>query len=365
MTNDAKAALELVRQDEPPAAWEELLAADPDAGYSHSAHWTRCAAAHFTAARGIWLTVRLGGRLVGGLAALLRTPSRPAVARLESSLDGTAGGALVAVDLERKRQEEVFRILLAALHGLRPRWPSIVTVTLDPAHEARFGHLLVGDRRWRRQNLPTAVINLTGGPDEVAASRLAANKRNERNRGLRRGAVVSATRDPALLAAYYTLYERAAAHWGHRPTPLALLQDLLADPQERVFFTCVRLDDRVIGGHLNLHLGDVVLAWSGVSDPAYARSHFPATLCVWGDIVEACRRGAHRLDMGASNSLSSLEGFKRYFGAEKQLRGFYHSTTPGLALLRRGRQWWREQTARHRGRWHDGNPRAPRLRGES
>ena len=46
------------------------------------------------------------------------------------------------------------------------------------------------------------------------------NKRNERNRGLRRGAQVFVSRDDADLAAYYPLYTAAAARTGRGADPV-------------------------------------------------------------------------------------------------------------------------------------------------
>jgi CelD/BcsL family acetyltransferase involved in cellulose biosynthesis len=160
-----------------------------------------------------------------------------------------------------------------------------------------------------------------------------------------------------LVREYYGIYERAARHWGVEPAPLALLEALLNDPEGRVFFICVRFEGKVIGGHLNLHFGDRVLAWNGVTDPALARSHFPSTLCFWGDLAEACRRGAAWLDMGGSGGVDSLLGFKKYFGAELQMRGLYVRDSVAAGLFRRGRRLWRSRPgAGPPARWHDEAP---------
>jgi len=116
---------------------------------------------------------------------------------------------------------------------------------------------------------------------------------------------------------------------------------------------------------LCLHLGARVFAWNGVTDPAFARTHFPATLCFWGDLVEACRRGAQWLDFGASGGVNSLAGFKKYFGAELMPRGFYVADSRLLGALR----WGGATLGRLRGgtarRWHDGSTGQPRSGGPS
>ncbi|MFH2054228.1 MAG: GNAT family N-acetyltransferase [bacterium] len=350
-----------------PGDWDDVVAADPLADYTHTRHWHEAALRNFPGAGLECLTVRRDGRLVGGIAALARPGASLlpggllAVRRLDSSLEGTSGGPVLHPDLEPAEADGLFARLAAALADRRPAGLGSVGLALNPEAEARFGKLLQDDPRWARRDSPTAMVSLAGGIDEVDGKRLVMNKRNERNRGLRRGAEVFATTDTRLVAEYYQLYRSAAAHWGSAPTPLGFLQDLLQGPGSpggagSVFFTCVRLDGRVIGGHLNLHLHDKVFAWNGVTDPAYARTHFPATLCFWGDLVEACRRGARWLDFGASGGVSSLASFKKFFGAELRDRGFYLCESAVVARLR----GLRERRGRTRGRpgrrWHDEVP---------
>lgn len=363
----APATVRVERSARAPAGWDALVAADGSHDYPHTAHWNESAAAALPGAAAAWLTAREGDRLVAGLAAIERAYGRWPLARrrLDSSCEGTSCGPLVAADLPGHRQEELVRALLAAYLRLRRGSLGAVTLALGPERERRWGPLLAGAPDWRRHDSPTAVIDLEGGADVVAARRLSMVKRNERNRSLRRGATFEATTDPSALAAYYPIYLAAAAQWGVVPTPLPFLQALLADPAGRVFFTCVRVDGRVAGGHLNLHLGDRVFAWNGVTDPAVARTHFPATLCFWGDIVEACRRGARWLDVGASGGISSLDGFKRYFGAEACERGYYVSEGAALRAARAARELLGAPRFGRRGRgqpgrrWHDGRDGAP------
>lgn len=370
---DGRAAIRVDRAAEAPDGWDELVAADGSSDYPHTAHWHRCVAAALPGATVVWLTARRQGRLVAGLAAVERRQGAGLLARrrLDSSVEGTSCGPLVAGDLPAGEQQELAGALVRAYAALRPGPLGSATLALGPERERRFGAVVAGAGPWERHESPTALIDLEGGAEAVAAGRLSMAKRNERNRGLRRGAEVTATRDQAAVAAYYPLYLAAATQWGVAPTPLAFLQALLEDPHDRVFFTCVRLDGRVIGGHLNLHLGDRVFAWNGVSDPAVARTHFPATLCFWGDIVEACRRGARWLDVGASGGIATLDGFKRYFGAETRPRGYYVDEGAALRAARRARMLLGRPRfgAAGRGvpgrRWHDGRTGEPSRDGDA
>jgi len=351
--------LDLAAQPSPPDDWDDLLAASPLAEYTQAGPWLAAAAAHLPGVAARFWTVRRAGRLVGGLAAAVRARAGLIPrGRQESSLAGPSGGPVVAADLPPAEQDRVCAVLVDAFGGnLRGGLDACVLV-LSPGAEERFGAVVAGRPGWTRRDTDTAAVSLAGGFAVVEMERVGKNKRNERNRGLRRGLEVRITRDPELLAAYYPLHEAASGVWGRAPTPLAFLQAVLADPRDRTFFSCALLDGRVVGGHLCLHLGARVLAWHGVTDPAVSRSHFPATVLVCADLEEACRRGAAWLDLGGSGDRGTLEGFKRFFGAEMQTRGLYRRETAGLRLLRAGSRWRdRLRVGRRAARWHDAGAR--------
>ncbi len=338
-----------------PADWDDLVLADPAAEYTHTAHWLDSARRCYCGARLLVLTARQEGKLIGGLAAVDRRVGR--LRRLDSSLEGTTGGPLLHGDLDRISRRRLFLELVRRFRSLRRGPLTALGLALNALREETFGPLLAGESDWRRHDSSTAVVSLSGGIEDVEKNKLVMNKRNERNRGLRRGAEVFATKDPAWLESYYPIYLQAARHWGVEPVPESFLRSLLGGPVDRdgagdVFFTCVKVGDRVIGGHVNLHLGDRVFAWNGVTDPAYARTHFPATLCFWGDMVEACRRGALWLDFGASGVAASLSTFKRYFGAQMEERGYYTSEPTVLELARKLRRGL-AASGHHGVRWHD------------
>jgi len=346
-----------------PRDWATLLSQDPTAEYTQTQYWIDAVCGNLPNAEAVWLCLRRSGDLVGGLTAVERTSPRKVAGlrlglkRLECSFEGTSGGPVVAGELDPAEQDRVFERLVDVLEDRRRGLLGSCAMVLGAARDARFGQLMGKRPAWVRRDAQTAVVSLSGGIDQVEKDRLVMNKRNERNRGLRRGAEVFATDDAALFGEYYGIYHRAALHWGIDPVPESLLQALLRDGDGRVFFTCVRLEGKVIGGHLNLHYGDKVLAWNGVTDPRYARTHFPATLCFWGDMVEACRRGAAWLDLGGSGSVGSLAGFKKYFGAELQVRGLYVRDSSTAVLLRKARdKWWSRRGSFSPDRWHDSGP---------
>jgi Acetyltransferase (GNAT) domain len=329
------------RGNGPPADWDDLLKADPAADYFHTSHWTGCVGKYYPNMEAFWLTARLQGRLVGGLAGVKK--SKP-VTRWESSLEGTSGGPLIDIHLAGDLRTRIFQELIRAYLDLRGTGLCTTCLSLNHYQEIEFGERLSGsDAGWQHHDIPAAVIPLDEGLDFVEMKLLKKSKRNERNRALRRGARVVISQDTNLLAAYYPIYEQASNKWNIAPTPLPFLQAILSDTNvvgsenKRAFFTCVMLDDIVIGGHLNLQYGNRVIAWNGVTDPRYARTYFPATLAIWGDIEESCRRGASVLDLGGSGGVVSLEGFKKYFGAKNENKGHYVLESSGMKILQQGR----------------------------
>ncbi len=359
--NDPGTHDQVICTDVPPDDWDDLVRSAPGAEYTHTAHWLSAACRCFPHTGALVLTVRRDQRLVAGLSAVVRRVGP--LKRFDSSLEGTSGGPLLHEDLDTDSRRLLFLVLAEEFRMRRRGLLTACGLALNARSEREFGHLLQMDSPWQRHDSATAVVSLAGGIEAVEKNKLVMNKRNERNRGLRRGAEVFATKDPVWLEKYYPIYLQAARHWGIAPVPETFLEDLLMGSGQGagdVFFTCVKLADKVIGGHLNLHLGDRVFAWNGVTDPAYARTHFPATLCFWGDMVEACRRHAQWLDFGASGVASSLLTFKKYFGAEMQERGFYTSESGAMGVVRTVRRSLTGRLPqRLANRWHDSSRGTP------
>jgi hypothetical protein len=351
--------MQVTHQEEAPSGWDDLVAADPGADFFHTADWTRLAARSFPGLKPFWIEARQGGRQVGGLAGfdrVGRVPLLGPVVRLESNLEGVSGGPLVVGDLDETDRDRIFRALVEEMVHLAGGRFSRCAISLNTFQENRFGHLLADAPPWGRFSVPGSVVDLSAGREHVEAHLMSMNKRNERNRALKRGVEAFTTSDPAFLRAYYPLYLAASRVWGQSPVPLDFLEALLNLGPEKCFFSCVRFEDQVIGGHLNLVHGDRVFAWNGVTDPAHARKLFPATVVMWWDIVESCARGAHVLDLGASGGVVSLAGFKRNFGADLEERGFYVRESAGMKLLKQGQSLWsrvRRSGAEGGLRWHD------------
>jgi len=319
----------------PPSRWSRLLAGDSGADYFHTPVWTETTARYLPGGRPVWLTLCRDGQLLGGLSAVVHGS---VFRRTHSGPHGCSGGPLVSPDLDQAQAARVVTALLDALLEVRGAGLASCGVALNPVHEQRWGKLLASLGGWRRQDNRAAVIPL---PDEegLLVAQLRRSKRKERDRALRRGVTAAVSDDPEDLASYHRLHVDASNLWGVPAQPLDLLGDLIAAPADATggaaWFVCVRCEGEVIGGHLNLQRGDWVTAWNGVTDPTRARTLYPATLAVWADMVEAQRRGARWLDLGASGGSASLGFFKEGFGAEIRHRGWYVADTR-LARLVRG-----------------------------
>lgn len=348
MTPPREAAGLLVAEGpQPPAEWEGLLAGAPGATFFHTRLWTETLARCVPGAAPRWWTARRGGACLGGLVAVRRR--RGPWSFLESHYAGTAGGPLVAGDLPPAAQDAVAAALLAAFARAGRRPGSLAaSVAFATAAGARWGET-AARAGLRPRLVPALVLPLAGGLAAVEYGVLPKNRRNERNRALRRGCTHGVTGDPAVCAEYYPIYLAAASRWGERPVPLALLQGLLRDGGGAVFLSWVRREGRLIGAHLCFHHGDEVVAWNGTTDPAH-HDVFPATVLVWTDVVEACARGAARLDLGGSAGVGGVARFKELLGAAPESRLFCQWTAAPYG-------WWRRRREARRpvaGRGPDG-----------
>jgi CelD/BcsL family acetyltransferase involved in cellulose biosynthesis len=325
--------------DSAPPEWDEFLQACPNSQFFHTPLWTKITCRYFSGSHPIWLFARWQGMIRGGMVAVRRR--RGLFLHLASHLEGTTGGPLLSPELSTSEKQEVFTELMEHYTGLGGGIRGILTTTLPSDLDQRFRPLLE-DRGWHRREVVAAVMSLTGGIDHVEMHVLKKNRRNERNRSLKRGCQPGVTNDPEILAEYYPIYHAAALRWGVKIIPLGLLRDLFVEGAGQVFLAFVRYQGRVIGGHFNFHWGDRVTAWNGATLPEH-NDKFPATLLIWTDLVEACRRGATWLDLGGSGGITKLANFKKLLGAEERIRGHYERAGWPYRWVSRSRRLFRQQ----------------------
>ena len=291
------------------ATWRQHLATFDTAPLTADPDFLEVAARHTPGGRALYLVAEHGGATAGGLAGLVRR--HRGIDRLECSLEGTPGGPLFAPGpptLASAVTDALGRHVTGVLRG------RLALAALTPPGSGE--HVAQAPPTgWNAATYESAVVDCRGGADHVGQALWTNNRRNERNRGLKRGCTLQEESRAEALAEWYPLYEAGAAGWSQSPLPQALLAELLSACPGRVIFNTVRLDGRIIGGHVCLRWGDRLLAWQGGADPAVARTHFPTTLLYWQDIVWAADHGLAAVDFGGCVGRDSLRDFKRRCGA--------------------------------------------------
>ncbi len=293
------------------SAWDDLLERCPDPEFTATSTWTELVARHVAAAESLYLLAELDGSVVGGLSAVTRI--RRGIRRLESSLEGTLAGPQVIADVAPDQRAAVAVALYRALADRLGGRSILAAVTVPAGSDGDPGGALLGGR-WQRQDYDSAVVDCRGGLDHVGHDLWTNNRRNERNRGLKRGCTLQVEHDPEALADWYPLYLAGSDQWAQAPVPLALLQDLLTSTKHGVFNT-VRHEGALIAGHMCFRSRGRLVAWQGAVRPDVHRTLFPTTLVYWQDIILACEEGLAGVDFGGCVGRDSLWDFKRRCGA--------------------------------------------------
>lgn len=315
----------------PPAAWGDLLRTAAEVSFYHEEPWAAAVTGHIPGCEGGWLLARQDGRPVAGLA-LVRTRRGP-LHRWLGHYAGVPSPPLLAADLGPAGREAALLSLVQGCTDLAGRARCLgLALHLPPAWDAALARSLAA-RGFRRQDDPAAVLPLAGGLRHVEMHVFKKNRRNERNRAFKAGVRAEVHADDRHLAAFHAIYRDACRRWGSPPVPEAFCSDLLRDAAGKAFLVTAHRDDEVLGGHLCLRDGDQVTAWLGATAPA-RNDLFPATVLVWTDLQEACRRGAVRLDLGGHGGQAGVRNFKRLLGADTLRRGRWERTPPAARLLR-------------------------------
>jgi CelD/BcsL family acetyltransferase involved in cellulose biosynthesis len=330
------AALHLRRGERPDPQWQRLHALC-DGGFTGTGAWTANLCAHLPHRTGAWAAVVDAGETVGGLAWIenVRGPFRT----LEAHHAGLSCDLLLHPRLDPDRRRAVLASLLGAWTDAA-RAPRTLAATLHVAGPAADDVAVpLAAAGFRRTAVPVAYFPLTQGLEHVESHLLKKNRRNERNRSLRRGCMTGVTSDPAVIDEFLPIYGAATRRWGTRPIPSGLLRGLLADGDGRVYCTTVRRDGALLGAHLCLQAAGTVIVWVGATAEGLDDVS-PATLLIWADLEEACRRGAACLDLGGHGGQRGVAQFKELLGALTLERAMWRRTSrlgaAALALRRGG-----------------------------
>jgi len=164
------------------------------------------------------------------------------------------------------------------------------------------------------QVIITHLVDLSQGWDRVWSDLYEPRRRQHTRRARREGIVVDESRDPWDLARFHEVYVGRMHRWGSTPVlPYRFFQQILENGGDRVRFFVARRGDEVLGGHLNFYHRDTVILWYGLC-AHHARSMQPDSLLYSTCIRDACERGYHAYNLGASLGRDSLIQFKRSLG---------------------------------------------------
>jgi CelD/BcsL family acetyltransferase involved in cellulose biosynthesis len=302
---------------EVPGDWDDLRASASANEFPHDPLWSELAARHEPTASNVWIAVHAEGRLIAGAPLLKRR--RRGLARLESQLDGTVAGPLLRDDLPPSLRDEALGAVLTAAAELLGGTTGLVAMTV-----AGPDRQLLATRAqalgWIVDDYDSAIVDCRDGLEHVERELWTNNRRNERNRGLKRGCTLHGGADVEALERWYPIYLARTRAWAQAAIPLGFMRDLLREAPQQACFDHVRLDGEVVGGHFGFVSRDRLMAWQGAARSDLARSHFLTTLLYWRNIETACERGLAGVDFGGYVGRDSLWDFKRRCGATGERR---------------------------------------------
>ena len=328
-------------RDSAPAAWDALVAEDPDATPAHRSEVVRALAAVLPGMSARYVTVERDGLLIGGMPMCVE---RRAGMTWLHALPFLLSGAPIARpghrDAVDRAVAEALGLLAAEHRALGGEWSCYRP---SGAMSDAVLERVPGETR----QLSAAVI------DVVPGDRLERGlDRDDRHR-LRhaRAAGLTLREEPEALDRVYALHCAQSRRWaGHRPLPLELSRRLLAERSgsEPAALLFTARDARgVAAGALVLdHPRETFLWWSG-SRPASSASRF----LLMGVAEWAAARGRARVNLGASSGRASLAMFKRSLGAREvryPVRWLAPATAHAGARAVAALQGW-VRRGRHRG----------------
>ena len=282
------------------AEWDELSGRDPRAHGLLHPRALRCVTTAGWRPR--WYEVRdSDGGLRAGLGCAVR--SRGGLLTLVAGPGGLYGGPVAGPD---DAQAEA---LLAEAFGHRDRLRVVHRELVWARREPPRGD-------WSGlQALDAAVLDVDphASFDRFLMDVVPKNRRNECNRSDRRGLRTEVHADARALAEFHPLYVERCREWGTPPLSLELLTTLVDTVDQAMVFVTRDADDRLIGAHVCVDLGDELFAWVGTTERR--KDVFPSTVLVREEARWCHQHGRSRLNLGSSIGRAGIEGYKKLLGA--------------------------------------------------
>ena len=300
--------LELGRRNEVDfGEWSELIRRDRRATVFQHPSVLEAFACHERGADAVWWEVRRSDRrLVGGLP-LLRRRRWGTIAVL-SGPAGIYGGPVT--DPACSQAETILAEAFYREAGARWVHREMVWARPEPPR---------GD--WKGlQPLPTAVLEIDPERpfEHFLREVFPKNRRNEGNRSDRRGLHVAVEDHARSIAEFHPLYRERCREWGVAPVADGLLVAMVDSHPECFVFVARDAEDRLVGAHVVVDLGDELFAWVGTT--ARRKDVFPATVLVREEARWCHRQRYRRLNLGASAGRQGVADYKRLLGARDDAR---------------------------------------------
>ncbi len=314
----------------PRAAWEAVLATDPDAVVGQYPAWRDAVLAGGDLVDASVLYAFPSGREVVLPLVRARLP-RPGAGLLASwpQVWGTGGpistGGAVTLDEAH-----------AVLADVARRTPLTASLTLRPGAASAWtsaARLESAGPPWDVQRGSAYLIDLAGGFAEVWSKRFRGTARTAVRKAEKSGLEVEVDRTGRLLPVFSELNERAIrrrAETTREPLWLARMRmsrvtstpEQLATVADRFGKACstwvARRDGEPVASIILLEAGDQAKYWRGAMDRDRANPVRANDLLHRLAIEDACQRGARRYDMGSAQPDSPLALFKTKLGAVEQ-----------------------------------------------
>ncbi len=181
----------------------------------------------------------------------------------------------------------------------------------------------------------TAAVDLTGGFDAAIAA-WDGRARRMAGQAFRRGVTCDVDRSGDAVGRYYALLCEASERWGlEKPAiPAALFEALHASPDVEFWFA--KLEGQVIAGGVMFY-GDSEAFFFSAAMRAEFGTMRPSNALNHAMIREACARGMHWYNLGASEGLPGVERFKRGLGANLIPYGTHRSQSARSAFMERAK----------------------------
>jgi hypothetical protein len=313
-----------------PPGWDGLVTADERATFFHTAQWAGLTAGPRKRSEALFLFVRDGGELAGGIPAVV---GRRGPFRVVSSMPHGTYGALV---LRPGASPEVSSALLGVAADIA-RAPATAALHLVDLAGRLPGSHIGFDAHTERAH----VISLDRPYEDVWAS-FSPSARNKVRKARRSGVTIRRAVCERDFLAYHAMLVQCSQRWRRRCTfGPDFFTRLAAAAPSRVQMWLAELDGRVIGGDLNFVMNGRIMNWGNVSRAegrALGANSALHAFAIENGVEQSCRV----YDLGSSAGIEGVDAFKAAFGTRLVAYTRFSAEKPWFRALRRAARTARE-----------------------